>query len=154
MDKKDPLKGKLEVLADGGVKPGEDLINPDNLCVTENYVYIQEDGDSYFPEAKHDSYVWIYNIDTRKYQPFITMDHRRNDAAFNSKYNTTNNSKFGSWEFGAMYDISKTIGVPNTFLLNIHPHTWQDEKFMDADGTTVTGNKEGGQVLILKGVPK
>jgi hypothetical protein len=82
------------------------------------------------------------------------MDHRRDNVAFNSKYNTTGNDKFGSWEFGAMYDISKTIGVPNTFLLNIHPHTWQEEKFKNADGSTVSGNKEGGQVVILKNVPR
>lgn len=154
LDKNNPLKGKLEPIADGGVNPGNDLINPDNLCVTENYVYIQEDGDSFYPDAKHDSYVWMYNIATKKYQPFITMDHRRDNAAFNSKYNTVANDKLGTWEFGAMYDISKTINVPNTFLLNIHPHTWQEEKFKNADGTTVTGNKEGGQVLILKNVPK
>ena len=154
LDKNNLLTGKIEVLADGGVNPGNDLINPDNVCATENYVYVQEDGDSFYPDAKHDSYVWSYSIATKKYQPFVKMDHRRDNPEFNSKYNTTNNDKFGSWEFGAMYDISKTIGIPNTFLLNIHPHTWQEEKFKDADGTTVTGNKEGGQVLILKNVPR
>jgi hypothetical protein len=82
------------------------------------------------------------------------MDHRRTNPAFNSKYNTTANDRLGSWEFGAMYDVSGTIGVPNTFLLNIHPHTWQEERFKDADGTAITGNKEGGQVVILKNVPK
>lgn len=153
-DKNNPLKGKLEPVADGGINPGNDLINPDNVCVTENFVYIQEDGDSFYPDAKHDSYVWAYHIATKQYKPFITAWHRRDDPAFNAKYNTVNNNKFGSWEFGAMYDISETIGVPNTFLLNIHPHTWQEEKFKNADGTTVTGNKEGGQVVILKGVPK
>lgn len=154
LDKNNPLEGKIEVLADGGVNPGNDLINPDNVCVTDNYVYIQEDGDSFYPEAKHDSYVWSFSISTGKYQPFLKMDHRRDNAEFNAKYNTVANDKLGSWEFGAMYDISKTIGVPNTFLLNIHPHTWQEEKFKDADGTTVTGNKEGGQVVILKNVPR
>ncbi|HTF30847.1 MAG TPA: hypothetical protein VK625_18460, partial [Flavitalea sp.] len=148
-----PMKGKLEAIADGGINPGNDLINPDNLCVTENYVYIQEDGDSFYPDAKHDSYVWSYNIATKKYQPFITVDQRRDNVAFNAKYNTVANDKLGSWEYGAMHDISKTIGVPNTFLLNIHPHTWQEEKFKDADGTTVTGNMEGGQTLILQNVP-
>ena len=154
LDKNNPLKGKLEAIADGGVNPGNDLINPDNLCVTENYVYIQEDGDSFYPDAKHDSYIWIYDINTKKYQPFITTDQRRDNVAFNSKYNTVGNNNLGTWEFGPMYDISKTIGVPNTFILNIHPHTWQEEKFKDADGTTVTGNKEGGQTIILKNVPR
>jgi hypothetical protein len=154
MDKANPLKGKLEVVASGDEHPGVDLINPDNVCATENYVYIQEDGDSFYPDAKHDSYVWIYEIGTKKYKPFLTADHRRDNTAFNAKYNTVNSNRLGSWEFGAMYDISQTIGVPGTFLLNIHPHTWQEEKFKNADGSTVSGNKEGGQVVILKNVPR
>jgi len=154
LNKENPLRGNIEVVASGDELPGLDLINPDNVCATENYVYIQEDGDSFYPDAKHDSWVWIYEIATKKYYPFLTMDHRRDNAAFQAKYNTVANNKFGSWEFGAMHDISKTIGVPGTFLLNIHPHTWQEAKFLNADGSTVSGNKEGGQVVILKGVPR
>lgn len=154
INKNNPLKGKLEVVASGDENPGLDLINPDNVCATENYVYIQEDGDSYYPAAKHDSWIWIYEIATKKYQPFLTMDHRRDNPTFNAKYNTVANMRLGSWEFGAMHDISETIGIPGTFLLNIHPHTWQENKFLNADGSTVSGNKEGGQIVILKNVPR
>ena len=153
-DASNPLKGKLTPVADGVKDPGNDLINPDNVCATENYVYIQEDGDSYYPDAKHDSYIWQYNIKTGQYVPFLTMDHQRNNPAFNSKYNTTGETRFGCWEFGAMYDISDIIGEPNTFLCNIHPHTWQEEKFLNSDGSGVSNNKEGGQVVILRNVPK
>ncbi|MBC7829059.1 MAG: hypothetical protein H7122_15015 [Chitinophagaceae bacterium] len=154
MNKDNLLKGTLEVVASGDENPGLDLINPDNVCVTENYVYIQEDGDSFYPDAKHDSWIWIYEIATKTYKPFLTMDHRRDNATFNAKYNTVGSTRLGSWEFGAMYDISKTVGTPGTFLLNIHPHTWQEDKFLNADGSTVSGNKEGGQVVILKNVPR
>ena len=108
LDPTDPLKGKLTPVADGGINPGNDLINPDNVCATENYVYIQEDGDSFYPAAKHDSWIWQYNIATGQYKPFITMHHRRDNADFNSNkpgigYNQSgNNDKFGSWEYGAM----------------------------------------------------
>ena len=160
LDAADPLKGKLTPVADGAKAPGNDLINPDNICATENFVYIQEDGDSFYPDAKHDSYVWQYNIATGEYKPFITMHHRREDALFNSAaevggYNQSGrNNTFGSWEYGAMYDVSDEAGEAGTFLLNIHPHTWQKERFLNADGTTVTNNKEGGQVVILRGVPQ
>ena len=154
LDENDPLKGTLTAVADGGINPGNDLINPDNVCATENYVYIQEDGDSYFPGAKHDSWVWQYNIATGEYKPFINMDHRRNDPVFNAKYNTVNNNRFGSWEYGAMIDISELVRVPNTFLLNIHPHTWQETRFLNADGTPNSGNREGGEIILLKGVPR
>ncbi len=154
LDENDPLKGTLTPVADGGINPGNDLINPDNVCATENYVYIQEDGDSYFPGAKHDSWVWQYNIATGDYKPFINMDHRRTDPVFNAKYNTVNNNRFGSWEYGAMIDISELVRVPNTFLLNIHPHTWQENRFLNADGTPNSGNREGGEIILLKGVPR
>ncbi|QNA43317.1 alkaline phosphatase PhoX [Lacibacter sediminis] len=154
MNAGDPTKGTLEVLVDGDLTPGTGIINPDNVCVTENYVYIQEDGDSYYPAATHDSYVWQYNIKTKENKPFLNMNHKRTDAAWNSKYNTTNNNRLGSWEWGAMWDISDIIGVPGTFLANIHPHTWQDNKFFNPDGSGLNLNREGGQTVILRNVPR
>jgi len=154
MDANDPAKGKLEVVADGDLNPGNDLINPDNVCVTDNYVYIQEDGDSYYPASHHDSYIWQYNISTRQYKPWLNMNHKRTDATWNAKYNVTNEMRKGSWEFGAMIDISNVIKVPNTFLVNIHPHTWQSPLFGNADGSGLNTNIEGGQTLIIRGVNK
>jgi hypothetical protein len=154
LDANDPTKGKLEVVAEGDSDPGNNLINPDNVCVTDNYVYIQEDGDSYYPAAKHDSYIWQYNIAGKAYKPWINMNHKRTDATWNGKFNTVSQPKFGSWEFGAMYDISNIIGVPKTFVVNIHPHTWQSAAFANADGSGLNTNTEGGQVVIIRGVDK
>lgn len=156
MDAANPLKGKLTPVADGATNPGNDLINPDNICATENYVYIQEDGDSYYPGANHESYIWQYTIATKQYKPLITTHQRRDDPLFNSVngYNQTGNNRMGSWEYGAMHDVSKEVGVDGVFLLNIHAHTWRNDKFLNADGTTVTGSREGGQTVILKGVPR
>lgn len=154
LDDKDPLKGKLELVVEGDSTPGTGIINPDNLCVTENYVYIQEDGDSYYTAAKHDSYIWQYNIATKVNKPWLTMNHKRDDAIWNATYNQTGVMKFGSWEYGAMEDISDVIGVPNTFLVNIHPHTWQKDAFQYADGSKVNTNKEGGQTVIIRNVQR
>lgn len=149
------LTGKLEVAAEGDSNPGHNLINPDNLCVTENFVYIQEDGDSYYPAATHDSYIWQLNIATKQYKPWLNMKHNRGDAAWQTAYNQSGNlQKFGSWEFGAMVDISDIIGIPNTFAVNIHSHTWQKDKFKNADGAGVNTNKEGGQIVIIRNVEK
>ncbi len=153
LDNTDPTKGKIEVIAEGDSNPGNDLINPDNLCVTENYVYIQEDGDSYYTAAKHDSYIWQYSIANKTYKPFLNMDHKREDAAWVSRFYQNTERRLGCWEFGAMVDISNEIGVPNTFILNIHPHTWQKDKFVNPDGGGST-NKEGGQTVILTNVPR
>lgn len=149
------LAGKLEVAAEGDSNPGNNLINPDNLCVTENYVYIQEDGDSYYTAAAHDSYIWQLNIATKQYKPWLNMKHNRTDSAWQTAYNQSGNlQKFGSWEFGAMVDISNIIGLPNTFAVNIHSHTWQKDKFKNADGAGVNTNKEGGQIVIIRNVEK
>ena len=156
LDQSSPLSGTLMPVADGNRNPGNDLINPDNICATTNYVYIQEDGDAFYPEAKHDSYIWQYDIAKKQYKPFLTMWHRREDASFNSinGYNQTGENRFGSWEFGAMIDVSSTIGSSNVFLLNIHAHTWQKDRFLNADGTAISNNKEGGQTVILRNVPQ
>lgn len=154
MDAADPLKGVLEVVAEGDSTPGAGLINPDNLCVTENFVYIQEDGDSYYAAAQHDSYIWQYDIATKALKPWLNMNHKRTDAAWNARFNQTGEMRHGSWEYGAMMDISDIIGVPDTFLVNIHPHTWQSDAFANADGSGTNTNKEGGQTVIIRNVPR
>ncbi|WP_233635760.1 alkaline phosphatase PhoX [Hymenobacter setariae] len=155
----DPVgAAKLEVVVDGATDPGNYIVNPDNICVTDNYVYIQEDGDSYYRDNNHDGRIWQWaiNAPTQRAKAMLEMDHRRTDATFNAKYNPSNNQQKSSWEYGAMYDISDLVNTPNTFLVNIHPHTWQDAKFRNADGSGATANtnNEGGQVVIVRGVAK
>ena len=154
LDATNPLAGKLELVVEGDSTPGTGIINPDNLCVTENYVYIQEDGDSYYTAAKHDSYIWQYSIAAKTNKPWLNMNHKRTDTAWNALYNPGNETRFGSWEFGAMEDISDVIGVPNTFIVNIHPHTWQKDAFSNADGSGLNTNKEGGQTLVIRNVQR
>ena len=144
-----PLKGKLTPLIDGGINPGNSIVNPDNVCVTENFVYIQEDGDSFYKENKHDGRIWQFNLATKALKPMLEMNHRRDDPTFNAKYNTANSNNLSSWEYGAMLDISDLVGKPGTFTVNIHPHTWTHDNFANADGSGVINNKEGGQTVIL-----
>ncbi|WP_205502158.1 hypothetical protein [Rufibacter psychrotolerans] len=158
LDANNPLKGKLTALIDGGVDPGNSIVNPDNICVTQNYVYIQEDGDSFYRDNKHDGRIWQYEIATKQIKPMLEMSHRREDPVFNAKYNPSNSTRLSSWEYGAMMDISDLVGKPGTFLVNIHPHTWTSDSFAPggkgADGSGVVNNKEGGQTVILTGVAR
>lgn len=154
LDPNNPLIGKIELIVEGDSTPGTGIINPDNICVTENFVYIQEDGDSYYAAAQHDSYIWQYNIATKANKPWLNMNHKRTDLVWNAAYNQSNENRFGSWEYGAMEDISAIIGVPNTFFVNIHPHTWVKDQFANADGSGNTTNKEGGQTVIIRNVQK
>ncbi len=161
LDAGNPLKGKLEVVVDGDETPGLSITNPDNICVTKDFVYIQEDGDQYYIDNKHDGRIWQYHTGSKILKPMLEMNHRRGDASFEAKYNSTQTQFLSSWEYGAMYDISDLTGVPNTFVVNIHSHTWRDPKFAGADGSTATKTSdlsssftEGGQVVIVRGVAK
>lgn len=165
MDANDPLKGKLSIIADGSVDPGNNIVNPDNLCVTNDYVYIQEDGDSFYKDNKHDGRIWQYSLMNGQLKPMLEMNHRRGDATFEAKYNTHPDpvwrSNISSWEYGAMYDVSDIIGVPNSFIVNIHPHTWRDMKYNNADGSVgskgaslSSGFTEGGQTILVRGVAR
>jgi hypothetical protein len=164
LDAADVLKGKLSIIADGAVDPGNNIVNPDNICVTNDYVYIQEDGDSYYIDNKHDGRIWQYSLTNGQLKPMLEMNHRRSDATFNAKYGTSGETRLSSWEYGAMYDVSDIIGVPNSFLVNLHPHTWRDMKYNNADGSANTkaasinasngAFTEGGQVVLVRGVQK
>ncbi|MCX2452557.1 hypothetical protein OQX61_14870 [Pedobacter sp. PLR] len=156
LDANNPLKGKLEVAVDGNDSPGKSIVNPDNLCVTENFVYIQEDGDSYYKNNDHDGTIWQFTMSSKALKPMLQMNHRRTETAFNAKYNPSNDQRTSSWEYGAMYDVSSLTGTPDTFVVNLHPHTWTDAKFKNADGgtTRLTNNSEGGQIVIVRGIAK
>lgn len=151
-DETNPLKGKLQIIMDGEDKPGSFIVNPDNICVTKNFVYVQEDGDSFYKNNDHDGTIWQYNLATKESKAMLQMHHRRDDAVFNAKYNSVGNNSLSTWEYGAMIDISDVVGIPETFMINLHPHTWQDEKYKGADGSGISTNKEGGQTVIVRGI--
>jgi len=155
LNAENPLVGKLEVILDGDDRNGiaKEFQNPDNICVTENYAYIQEDPNSYGTET-HDSYIYQYNLATKEMKKVFELDHRRtaSDAA---KYNIGGASTFGSWEYGALIDISYEVNVPNTFMLCIQPHTWRGDKYKGVDGGSLRlSENQASQLVILRGLPK
>ncbi|MDL2143103.1 hypothetical protein QQY79_11280 [Flavobacterium tructae] len=155
LDAADPLKGTLELVLDGDNRSGKagKFQNPDNICVTSNYVYVQEDANGYGDET-HDAYIYQYNIATKELKVVLELDHRRTqtDAA---KYNVGKLSKFGDWEYGAMIDVSDQLGIPDTFMLSIQPHTWTGEKYKGVDGGTNRPNEQqASQIVVIKGLAR
>lgn len=155
LDAADPLKGTLEVILDGDNRTGiaAKFQNPDNICVTKNYVYVQEDANGYGDET-HDAYIYQYNITTKDLKVVVELDHRRTatDAA---KYNVGGTSKFGSWEYGALIDVSDQVGIPDTFMLSIQPHTWTGAKYKGVDGGTNRPNEQqASQIVVIKGLAR
>ena len=82
------------------------------------------------------------------------MDHRRTatDAA---KYNVGGISKFGDWEYGALIDVSEQLGIADTFLLSVQPHTWTGDKYKNIDGGGGRPNEnQASQIVLIKGLPR
>lgn len=155
LDASNPLKGKLTCLLDGDDKKSvaREFQNPDNILVTENYAYIQEDPNGYGSE-EHDAYIYQYNLNTGSFTKAFELDHRRTEADA-AKYNVGGLSDKGDWEYGALIDISEATGIPNAFTLCIQPHTWRDARFAGVDGGSKRRSEnQGSQVVILKGLPK
>jgi hypothetical protein len=155
LDAKDPLKGTLEVVLDGDDRTGiaAKFQNPDNICVTKNYVYVQEDANGYGDES-HDGYIYHYNIATKQLKVVFELDHRRT-AADAAKYNVGGTSNFGDWEYGALIDVSEQLGIDDTFLLSVQPHTWTGDKYKGVDGGTGRPNEnQASQIVLIKGLAR
>jgi hypothetical protein len=152
LDENDPTDGMLELVLDGDDKNGiaKTFQNVDNICVTENFVYTQEDPNGYGDET-HDSYIYQYNIHTKELKKVLELDHRRGTAD-EAKYGV---SSFGDWEYGAMIDVSEETGLMDAFMICIQPHTWRGEKYRNPDGGSKRINEDqASQVILVKGLPK
>jgi hypothetical protein len=167
LSESDPLRGTLEVIADGDDRTGPARLfqNPDNVYVGQNFVYIQEDDNGYGDET-HDAYIYQYNIATRENRVAMELDHRR-DGADRDRFNIGRTgsgatavyapraSTFGSWEYGAMIDVSTEVGIPDTFIIALQPHTWIGRRYQNADGGTLRPTEDQASSMILvTGLPR
>ncbi len=156
MDATNPLVGNLEVVLDGDVDTGiaSEFQNPDNIVVTQNFAYVQEDSNTYGEGGEtHDAYIYQYDLSTKGLKKVFEMNHFRNDPTYASVF-MANETK-GNWEYGAMVDVSNIIGEENTFILCIQPHTWRTSAFQGVDGGSLrTSENQGSQVVVIKGLPK
>jgi hypothetical protein len=153
LDANDPLKGTLTLILDGDDRAGKagSFQDPDNILVTTNYAYIQEDPNQY-TGIDHDAYIYQYNLNTGALKKVFELNHFRGQADAEAIYGKSN---FGAWEYGAMLDVSDILGIPNTFTLNIQTHTWKSPLFKGVDGGSLaTSFDEGSQIVVLRGLPR
>jgi len=158
MNENDPTApAKITCVLDGDNLTGKakQFHSPDNIVVTENYAYIQEDPNGYpdTNDKSHFAYVYQYNLKTGDLKVVMECDQARGASL---GYGSTERN----WEFTGMIDISETTGMPNTFLLITQNHGWEK-----ADGTPFTDPKavvgavgrdyaEGSMLYVIQGLPR
>ncbi|MBQ4801881.1 phosphatase [Aquimarina sp. MMG015] len=149
--------GKITCVLDGDKIGGvaEAFHSPDNILVTENYAYIQEDPNGiqdFKPAADHFARLYQYDLNTGALKTVLECDQV---AAAAQGYGTMDRT----WEITGMIDISETIGVNNTFLLITQNHGWERADgvpFTDpaANPDVANSRKEGSMLYVIKGLER
>ncbi|BCY28619.1 alkaline phosphatase PhoX [Flavobacterium okayamense] len=146
-----PLLGTITCVLDGDNLTGiaKQFHSPDNVCVTENYVYIQEDPNGYPDTADkmHNAQLYQYNIQTGALKVVLECDQTSAQAA---GYGTTSST----WELTGMIDISDRVGVDGTFLLITQNHGWENANFTDVNANPNSSSNEGSVIYIVRGLER
>ena len=146
LDATNPLEGKLTQIISGNTdtnnKDGNlsELQSPDNICVTENFIYTQEDPNSF--SRNHAAQIYQSDLNGNNTKVVLALKIENNLAP-------TGSTGF-SGEFGALTDISDKVGVPDTFILNLQPHYWKSDDFVSSS----LPHNQGGQIVLLKGLAR
>ncbi|MGY5354259.1 alkaline phosphatase PhoX [Wenyingzhuangia sp. IMCC45467] len=136
---------------DGGKADG--FHSPDNILVTENYAYIQEDPNGYLDTSVYGyAKLYQYNLNTGAIKTVLECDQNR---AANLGYGSTSSR----WEITGMIDVTDVVNNgDNNFLLITQNHGWNP-----ADGTSFTdplantnlsNSKEGSMLYLIKGLER
>ncbi|GAA4274782.1 alkaline phosphatase PhoX [Aquimarina gracilis] len=156
LNPRDPkAPGKIICILDGDVEGGkaEAFHSPDNILVTENYAYIQEDPNGISKAAaNHYARLYQYNLNTGALKTVLECDQVRAESLGYGSASRT-------WELTGMIDISETIGVDETFLLITQNHGWErpdGTPFTDptANPDLVNSRKEGSMLYVIRGLER
>ncbi|MDT0649565.1 hypothetical protein [Autumnicola edwardsiae] len=153
LDADSPLTGKLTQIVSGNTDTNNmdgnlaALQSPDNICVTENFVYIQEDPNSF--SRGHAAQIYQSDLNGNNINKVLELIVRQDLAP--------DNSTGLSGEFGSLIDVSDKVGIPGTFILALQPHYWQREEYKALDGhdfSEVYEDDQASQLVILQGLPR
>ncbi|AWW30644.1 phosphatase [Echinicola strongylocentroti] len=151
LDEEDPTKATISCVLDGDKLDGKAKAfhSPDNILVTENYVYIQEDPNGYFDQEDkmHFAQLYQYDINTGDLRTVLECDQ---DAAASQNYGTTDRT----WELTGMIDVSDILGEEETFVLITQNHGWENDAFTDPNANPTTDSNEGSMLYVLKGLKR
>ncbi|ADV50737.1 protein of unknown function DUF839 [Cellulophaga algicola DSM 14237] len=157
LNENDPTgAAKITCVLDGDIVGGkaEGFHSPDNILVTENYAYIQEDPNGYLDTAVNGyAKLYQYNLTTGAIKTVLECDQNRAESlGYGSAAST--------WEITGMIDVTDIVNNgENTFLVMTQNHGWEP-----ADGTSFTdpkavsdissATKEGSMMYMIKGLER
>lgn len=128
--------------------------SPDNILVTENYAYIQEDPNGYFDDAVRNHYarLYQYNLNTGELKVVLECDQVSATAAGIG-------SETSVWEITGMIDVSEQVGIDGTFMVVTQNHGWEPadgSSFSDPNAVTnvASSRKEGSMLYVLTGLDR
>ncbi|WP_167341691.1 alkaline phosphatase PhoX [Nonlabens sp. SY33080] len=126
--------------------------SPDNILVTENYAYIQEDPNGYFddPARQHYARMYQYDLNNGTVKTVLECDQVAAAAAGVGTENSI-------WEITGMIDISMQTGIPGSFLVATQNHGWEPadgSAFSDPTAVIDIANsrKEGSMLYVITGL--
>ncbi len=157
---------KLEVVVDGDKDGGigDGMHSPDNILVTENYAYIQEDPNGYADQnADISGYakLWQYDINAKGMKEVMECNQK-----VATSLNIGNESRM--WEITGLIDVTDIIGASeSTFIGGAQVHGWTPDtnpnNAQRADGSFFfdptaidegTARKEGSFLFKITGLER
>jgi hypothetical protein len=164
-----PLEGTLTQIISGNtgdINNGDGnmplLQSPDNICVTENYIYWQEDPNSF--SRGHQAFIWQTDLNGNNPTPVLQIDY---DPLLDAIGDNALDSDGFNGEFGALFDITDKVSNPSAssvFILNLQPHYWtnpnyagidgHDNGFGQPSGFAPREDLQGSQIVVLEGLPR
>ncbi|GGH42812.1 hypothetical protein IA57_12560 [Mangrovimonas yunxiaonensis] len=143
--------GTITCVLDGDMLDGKAKAfhSPDNIVVTENYAYIQEDPNGYPDTADktHFARLYQYNLNNGELKTVLECDQTTAEA---QGYGTA----ASAWEITGMIDVSDVIGKEDTFLLITQNHGWENAAFTDANANANSDSNEGSMLYIIEGLDR
>ena len=142
---------KITCVLDGDKTNGKAKMfhSPDNITVTENYAYIQEDPNGYFDNADkmHTAQIYQYNLNNGTLKTVLSCDQKK--AAEDGV-----GSEENAWEITGMIDVSEQTGLSNAFMVITQNHGWNNDAFTDYSANPSPSSNEGSQLYLIKGLER
>lgn len=167
LDPNDPTAdAKITLVVDGDLEggKGDGMHSPDNIVVTENYAYIQEDPNGYASEnidIQGYAKLWQYNIMTGDFTE--VMECNQTVAAGLGIGNVDD-----YWEITGMIDVTDVLGSSEpVFICGAQVHGWSYDsnnpatfredgaKFVDPTAIDeAAASLEGSVIFKITGLPR